>query len=258
MTRVGDSDQRAHYLMTMDIVHELYGWNKAITRRPGITRIRNVMQMVKHAPKNQPFSLYYTVQKRFYKNSEDAATRLRFTQSLYMNSFIQARVGIIFHVNSSRGLFEFTPCPSLIHSNQADCHISFLHNFLHFVTSHSKPVATIVSSFWKNSMPIAAVSSLLTAYFDLLNSALSTPSTTPDPFISYSIRVLLAGLSIMKTNTITVLLRNPTLLCHLLRAIDTVERRGSELLTNWELEAVHVSISRLVTLFATEKSCLPL
>ena len=101
---------------------------------------------------------------------------------------------------------------------------------------------------------MAALPSLLTTYLTLLTEALATPSTTPDPFASYSISVLLNGLSSMKTNSEAVLLRDPTLLCLLLRAIDTIERRGSELLTNCDLQVAHESIALLVSFFANVKS----
>ena len=51
----------------------------------------------------------------------------------------------------------------------------------------------------------------------------------------------------MKLYPVIVLLRDPALLCSLLRAIDTIERRGSELLTNLDLQTAHESISLLIS-----------
>ena len=106
MTRVGDSDQRANALVAMEIARNLCVQNESLTRRSGVSRMQSLLQLIKNTPKNQPFSLYYAVQKRLHKKSEDATTRLRFTQSLYMNSFVQARISVIYHINGSRGLFE--------------------------------------------------------------------------------------------------------------------------------------------------------
>lgn len=247
MTRVSDSDQRANSLIAVWTTQDLCGCDGNVTRRPSVTRVQSLLQLLKNAPRNQIPSLFYAVQAHMNKKSEDAATRLRCTQSLYMSSFVQARVSVIYHLNGCRALFECASPPPLTRSDQAECHLPCLQHFLHFVARRSKPVATLVATFWKKDLPVAAIPSLLAAYFGLLQDALATPGTTPDAFTSYSITVLLGGFSVMKLYPVVVLLRDPALLCSLLRAIDTIERRGSELLTNLDLQTAHESISLLIS-----------
>ena len=77
MTRVSDSDQRANSLIAVWTTQDLCGCDGNVTRRPSVTRVQSLLQLLKNTPRNQIPSLYYAVQAHMNKKSEDAATRLR-------------------------------------------------------------------------------------------------------------------------------------------------------------------------------------
>ena len=94
-------------------------------------KVQSIMQLVKDKAKNQMTSLFYSVQKRLHKKSEDPVVNLQCLQSVYMASFTQTRVNFLCHLNNSRALFESNPCDPLTCSDNVDYCYTLMERFLH-------------------------------------------------------------------------------------------------------------------------------
>lgn len=214
-------------------------------------KVQSIMQLVKDKAKNQMTSLFYSVQKRLNKKSEDPVVNLQCLQSVYMASFTQTRVNFLCHLNNSRALFESNPCDPLTCSDHVDYCYPLMERFLHLVTNHSKPIASLINIIFQKEIPPASLHALLSAYLHLLARLTESSGETAKVYSSYSIFVLMSGLSVMRHSVCHTLFSDPTLLCMLLRVIDAVEKRGRDLLTDVDLQMTMEAISTTIALIAS-------
>ena len=92
---------------------------------------------------------------------------------------------------------------------------------------------------------------MLSAYLHLLARLTESSGETAKVYSSYSIFVLMSGLSVMRHSVCRTLFSDPTLLCMLLRVIDAVEKRGRDLLTDVDLQMTMEAISTTIALIAS-------